>query len=134
MKYALEEAEKLGSRVVLMGNELDQLTWDRFYHETRNTVLTTLRSFWKLPQTYYIEIHEHNAQLRTHGPLKYVESVCDQIQMNWFVSTAGQLFPEYKRLLIDKKEEDLFKIIMQNKGKVSIFAKIFIFLETFLSF
>jgi hypothetical protein len=30
----------------------------------------------------------------------------------------GQLMPELKRIMIDKKEEDLFQTIMANKGKV----------------
>lgn len=30
----------------------------------------------------------------------------------------GQLMPELKRIMIDKKEEDLFQAILANKGKV----------------
>jgi|LauGreDrversion4_2_1035121.scaffolds.fasta_scaffold89345_2 hypothetical protein len=31
----------------------------------------------------------------------------------------GQLMPELKRIMIDKKEEDLFQTIIANKGKVT---------------
>jgi hypothetical protein len=31
----------------------------------------------------------------------------------------GQIMPELKRIMIDKKEEDLFQAIMANKGKVT---------------
>jgi hypothetical protein len=31
----------------------------------------------------------------------------------------GQIMPELKRIMIDKKEEDLFQAIIANKGKVT---------------
>jgi hypothetical protein len=83
VKYALEEAEKQGSQVVLLGHELDQLTWDRLYHETRNTVFRWLRGLWRMNRPYYGELVEHNAKLRNYGPTKFVESTCDQYHINW---------------------------------------------------
>jgi len=79
----LEEGERLGSKIVLMGHELDNLTWNRLYHENRNTVFRWIRNLWRLNRTYYGELIEQNAQLRNHGPLKYVEGVCDEYQINW---------------------------------------------------
>ena len=66
-----------------MGHELDDLTWDRLYHENRNSILRTVFGLLKLNGTYLTELYEHNAQLRNHGPLKYVESMCDEYQINW---------------------------------------------------
>ena len=36
-----------------------------------------------------------------------------------FIQTVGQVLPELKRIMIDQKEEDLFKMIIANKGKVT---------------
>ena len=81
----MEEAEKCGAKLVLLGHELDNLTWERLYHENRNTVFRFLRNAYRLNRSYYTELFEHQAQLLNHGPLKYVESVCDQYQINWLV-------------------------------------------------
>jgi competence protein ComGF len=34
------------------------------------------------------------------------------------IQLTNLLFPEVKRIMIDKKDEDIFKTIMENKGKV----------------
>lgn len=35
IKFACEEAEKVGAKTYFLGPEFDQLTWRRLYHETR---------------------------------------------------------------------------------------------------
>lgn len=35
VKYACEEAVKSGAKLEFLGPELDQVTWERLYHETR---------------------------------------------------------------------------------------------------
>jgi len=34
------------------------------------------------------------------------------------IQLSNLLFPEVKRIMIDKKDEDIFKQIIENKGKV----------------
>jgi hypothetical protein len=36
------------------------------------------------------------------------------------IQTTNQIYPELKRIFVDQKEEDLFKAIIANKGKVRI--------------
>lgn len=79
----MEEAESLGAKLVYLGHELDELTWQRLYHENRNTIGRFFKNTWRLNRSYYTELLEHNAQLRNHGPLRYVEGMCDQYQINW---------------------------------------------------
>jgi len=38
VKFALEEAEKLGAKTYFLGANLDQRTWHSLFHETRTTV------------------------------------------------------------------------------------------------
>jgi hypothetical protein len=39
IKYACEEAEKLGAKLHFLGPEMDRPTWSRLYHETRMNVI-----------------------------------------------------------------------------------------------
>jgi len=39
-KYALEAAEKVGAEVHFMGSEINPVTYERLYHETRFNILT----------------------------------------------------------------------------------------------
>lgn len=85
-KYALEEAEDLGANLVLLGHELDSNTWERLYHENRNTFYRFFRNLTKLNSSYCEEFFEHTAQIKNHGYQKYVEGRCDQYQINWYLN------------------------------------------------
>jgi hypothetical protein len=41
------------------------------------------------------------------------------------------MFPDMKRVIIEKKEEDLFEQILRNKGKVNYFYYIYIYINFF---
>lgn len=128
MKYALEEAKKLDAKVVYLGHELDQRTWVRLHHENRYTLAKYLKNFiFQLPINYYYELYEFKSQLHK-GVNHFVESSCDQYLINWYIKiiiknrviqVMNILFPEVKRIVIDKKDDDLFQDIIKNKGKVN---------------
>jgi pheromone shutdown protein TraB len=125
VKYACEEAEKLNSKIVFMGYELNQYAWDRFYHDNRYSILKGIwNSFNQVSEVYANEWIEHQQQLHTYGLKKYIESSCDQYFINWCIQMLAKIFPDAKRILIEKKEEELFQTIMDNKGKVFICFKI----------
>ncbi len=42
-----------------------------------------------------------------------------------FIQTFDLIFPDVKRIMIEKKEEDLFEKIMKNKGQVNNMNDIF---------
>jgi hypothetical protein len=83
VKYALEEAEKAGSKVVYLGYEIDENTTSRLYHENRYTIFKTIFKFLKLNKKYLNEIFNVNANVQQYGLKKYIESCCDQYTMNW---------------------------------------------------
>jgi len=117
IKYALEEAKKLDSRTVFLGSAFDDTTLSRLKHETRNSFLRNLSNLFNLSHVYKVEGIEFKAKHQNSGFTNFVESNMDAPQMNWLIQTFQLLFPEYKRILIDKKEEDMFRSIVNNKSK-----------------
>jgi hypothetical protein len=85
VKYALEEAEKLNSRIVFLGQEFDAISQQRLYQENRNTILKTLyNSLFKLKPEYSDELNECIYQVHQYGLDKFIESSCDQYFINWY--------------------------------------------------
>lgn len=120
MKYAIEEAEKLNSKVIFMGNEFDSTTVNRFHHEKRHTLLKALSSILRLSTSYKSELFHMKAQLSQYQVKQYIESTTDSKQMAYFISILDKIYPELKRILVDKKDEDLFRTIIKNKGKTMV--------------
>src|SRR5690606_17189335 len=86
VKYALEEAEKSGSKIVYLGYEIDDITISRLYHENRYTVLKTVLNFLtKMNRKYLNELTDFVNQVHQHGLRKYIESSCDSYFINWYI-------------------------------------------------
>jgi hypothetical protein len=84
MKFAMEEANKLNSKVVYLGHEFDNQTWQRLYHENRFTLYKFLKSHIKdLTSNFLYEIYEFKSQLHRYGVKKASESTFDQYTINW---------------------------------------------------
>jgi hypothetical protein len=83
VKYAIEEAKKLDSKVVFLGYEVDDNTVHRLYHENRNTVLKTAWRWLTKNAKYNTEFSNHRRQVQQHGIRRYLESNCDQYTINW---------------------------------------------------
>jgi pheromone shutdown protein TraB len=117
IKYAIEEAEKLNSKVVFLGNEIDQQTQARLAHETRFTLFKFIRRFLGLNNYWKNEILDNKIMIAEYGFDKFVESCCDSRQIAWFIAFTDKLFQEYKRIFVDKKDVEIFEKIIKNKGK-----------------
>jgi hypothetical protein len=86
VKYALEEATNLNSKIVFMGYEFDENTTRRFYHENRNTILkSTINSFnFFRNLNWGNEYVEYKNQVNKYGLKSFLESSCDQYFINWY--------------------------------------------------
>jgi hypothetical protein len=85
VKYALEEATKLNTKIVFMGYEFDKETNGRLYHETRFSILKALTralTEFKNP-AYDVELGEFKRQVNGYGIKKFLESSCDSYFVNW---------------------------------------------------
>ena len=87
VKYALEEAQSLNSKIVYLGYEFDEITMRRFYHENRYTVVKTLINNFKFfnQVNYTDEFWEYKEQINKYGLKKFLESSCDQYFINWYI-------------------------------------------------
>ena len=85
VKYALEEAASLNSKVVFLGYEFDDNATKRFMHETRFTVFKSLMKSFKFfnQANYASEYFEYKEQINNYGVKKFLESSCDQYFINW---------------------------------------------------
>lgn len=113
VKFALEEAEKSGSKIYFMGPEFDQITWQRLMHETRMNITHFLWTKFSYGghRFYSYENHENKIRLAVTEPSQFAEKCLDQHKVNWYIQTMAIYFPKFKSIFVDKKDQDLFKMI-----------------------
>lgn len=87
IKFALEEAEKIGAKTYFLGAMYDQVTWHRLFHETRTTVLNY---FFKRLQYFNStlwasERAEVIARQDNSSLSQYTEQCLDPHSINWYI-------------------------------------------------
>lgn len=120
VKYALEEAEKLNAKIVYLGTEFNEATKLRLFHEKRTSILKGLLNMFNLPIRYQFEIVDLRAKISNSNLESFIESNADSKQVSWFIAVLEKIFPEVKRILVEKRDEDIFKQIIENKGKKNV--------------
>lgn len=120
IKYTLEEAEKLNAKIVYLGTEFNEATKNRFFHEKRTTILKAIINTFRLPKRYQFEIIDFSAKLSNSNIETFIEGNADSKQVSWFIGVLEKLFPEIKRIIVDRRDEDIFKQIIENKGKKNV--------------
>lgn len=118
VKYAIESAKKVGAKVVYLDSEFDDKTIGRIKHEKRFTLFKFIREIFKSNSRNYIcESIEFSSIIKNKGFDAFVENSMDSKQVSFFIAILDKLFPEYKRIFVDRKDEDIFQKIISNKGK-----------------
>ena len=119
IKYACEEAEKIGAKLHFLGAEINNITWHRLYHETRfNIPLTLFRRFIYNGGHWMQEMEGQRQKIQLSHPQQFVESCVDEYTINWYIQSLDMLFPYLKKLIIDKRDIGLYKAITRNtQGK-----------------
>ena len=84
VKFAIEEAKKLNANVEYLDYEIDVLTKNKLYHETRYSIFKTLMSMIRMKSTYAREFLDFYTQITNYGHKKFIESSCDQYFINWY--------------------------------------------------
>lgn len=123
IKYACEEAEKLGADLQFLGPELDNTTWHRLYHETRLNIPKMLFNRWRNSGgRWSSEFRTNNEKLQLTNPSTYVENCVDEYLMNWYIQSIDMICPEFKKVMIDKRDKALYKSITKDKNHKRIVA------------
>jgi pheromone shutdown protein TraB len=119
MKMACEAAKNAGAKLEFLGSEFNQNTINRLFHETRLNLVTYL---WR--QMHYqgffnwtYEHHSNAGKLHLVGPSAFSEKCLDRYLMNWYVASMNVFFPYLKRVLIDKRGEDIFRQVQNTDHK-----------------
>ena len=109
MKFALEEAEKLKTKLVLGGLELDTVALNALLVEKRMDFLFMLwRSMVSLNNRHWkTENMDHYNVLYTNGGEAFGENM-DTSRINWFIKIFEKFAPQQKKIFIDQKDSDLF--------------------------
>lgn len=117
VKYALEQAQKLNSKIVFLGEELDELTQEMLLHEKRFSLLRGLFNYIFMNRNYKLECFEISCMITVNGLSKFIESCLDSKNTAFFIAVMEKLSPEYKKILIDRKDHNIYEKIIANKGK-----------------
>lgn len=117
MKFACEAAEKVGSQIEFMGAEFCPTTWERLFHETRfNLPDYFIKRFQYHSSQWSRETRANSQKLAMASPSAYSEKLLDANKMNWYIQATDIFFPKLKKIVVDERDEDLFKQIDQADG------------------
>jgi hypothetical protein len=118
VKYACEAAEKVGAKLHFMGNELNHVTTDRLYLETR---MTLPHYIWKRLQYHMTpwgeELVSNRQKIAQSGPRAFTEKCLDQHLINWYIQSCDVFFPRLKEIFVDRRDLDLYKQIDGAEGQ-----------------
>ena len=88
VKFALEEAEKVGAKTYFLGPEFDQKTWASLYHETRITGIPyyMYKRFQYYGHMHYsYERYETSIRMANSEPSQFSEKCLDSHLINWYI-------------------------------------------------
>ena len=63
------------------------------------------------------ETYSNYHKLQKVGPAAFTEKCMDAPLMNWYIQSADLYFPKLKKILVDEKDEDLFRQVDNAKGE-----------------
>lgn len=84
---------------------------------------TLVYNYWKMIQDtkWSREAEDRRRLISVHGGEAYSESV-DRYIANWYVKAFEKLSPHQKKILIDKKDEEIFKTVYRDMPGKTIVA------------
>ena len=84
IKFALEEGEKAGAQLQFLGPELNEISWNNLYHETRYNPLYTLINYLRdIFSPYYFERTDHIQKFHKLGASTFAETCLEPELVNW---------------------------------------------------
>ena len=87
IKFALEEAEKLGAKKYFLGPELDEDSWNRLYHEKRMNFTSYIVQRFRMQGNEFwgLERNEITSRLHNSEPSQFSEKCLDPYLINWYI-------------------------------------------------
>lgn len=117
-KFALEEAERAGANIEFMGNQFNDSTISKLFHETRFNIPEYLLNRWHYQNSLWSqELLVNRNKVRLVGAKAFTEKCLDEHLINWYIQATDKFFPQMKRVMIDNRDEELYRQIDRSKGK-----------------
>mmetsp|Transcript_81380 Transcript_81380/g.94873 ORF Transcript_81380/g.94873 Transcript_81380/m.94873 type:complete len:440 (+) Transcript_81380:25-1344(+) len=118
MKYAIEEGQKAGAKVVFGGLALDPSTVHGLYLERR---MGPFGLFWRYTVSLHNELWQREyrdqyTMLEQHGGESYSETL-DRQTTNWWNKLFEKYAPRQKKIIVDQRDERIFVDLYKSKGK-----------------
>jgi hypothetical protein len=110
-KFALEVAAKNNAKIHFGGEEFDPVTIEALRTETRmypHTFLWKSRLFLRSQNAYNSEFSDFTKTLRVRGGEAFAESI-DRSRANLMVAFLSKIAPEQKKILVDMRDETIFR-------------------------
>lgn len=82
-----------------------------------NAVAYLARRFQWRESQWITERNANSDKIAFVGPAAFTEKCLDQHLVNWYIQACATFFPQFKRIFVDEKDEELFEQIDQSKGK-----------------
>lgn len=112
VKSAIEAARKVGAKVVFLGNEIDKETREAFAHETRFNIGQYIFRRWSFRNSSWVdERNSMQMKFSEHEMRTFSEKIMDSYQMNWFIKSLELFFPNVKRIVVDQRDERIYRTI-----------------------
>lgn len=114
MLYAIQEAQKLGAQVHFGGLAIEKPTLEALNQEKRIDVLTlAYKGMFALDNSHWRNEHRDLYQtLASIGGPAFAEGL-DYYRISWLVKYFEKLSPDYKRILVDQKDVEIFKTLYE---------------------
>lgn len=118
-KYACEAALDTGSELKFLGGEFDQPTRYALLTEKGifNIFSFAINKFFQFSSLWGFEHKQHKVNQDQVGMKSWIEGHMDQYMCNWFIKSTELFFPGFKNIMVDWKDEQLFKQIDRTEGK-----------------
>ena len=79
-------------------------------HETRMNLPDYFIKRFQYQSSLWTRETVANSQiLAMSSPQSYTEKILDANKMNWYIQSTDIFFPKIKKIMIDERDEDLFR-------------------------
>ena len=110
-KFALEGAEKAKAKIHFGGEEFDPVTIEALRTETNmypHTFIWKSRLFLRSQNAWNADYNDFTKTMRVRGGEAFAESF-DRSRANLMVSMFNKIAPEQKRIIVDARDETIFR-------------------------
>jgi len=122
IKYALEAAEKAKAKIHFGGVDFDPVTIEALRTETKmyaHTLLWNARLLLRSQNAWTTDYNDFKKILQTRGGEAFAESM-DRSRSNFMVALLSKFAPEQKRILVDLRDEHIFRELYRCEGETIV--------------